>query len=52
MDILKKYDFKLPIISNQKYNLYLKILGAFCDIKKEADKSRCPTYFCNFYCIG
>lgn len=35
MDILKKYDFKLPIISNQKYNLYLKILGAFCEIKKK-----------------
>lgn len=24
LDILKKYDFKLPLISNQKFNLYLK----------------------------
>jgi site-specific recombinase XerD len=34
MDILRKYDFKLPIISNQKYNSYLKVLGAFCNLKK------------------
>ncbi len=34
MDILRKYDFKLPIISNQKYNAYLKVLGAFCGVKK------------------
>ena len=27
MNILKKYEFKLPVISNQKYNSYLKILG-------------------------
>lgn len=25
--ILEKYDYKLPIISNQKYNAYLKVLG-------------------------
>lgn len=35
MNILKKYEFKLPVISNQKYNSYLKILGAFCEIKKK-----------------
>jgi site-specific recombinase XerD len=34
MAILRKYSFKLPIISNQKYNSYLKILGAFCGVKK------------------
>ena len=34
MDILNKYDFKLPIISNQKYNAFLKVIGAFCEIKK------------------
>jgi len=27
MDILKKYDFKLPIISSQKFNEYLKQVG-------------------------
>lgn len=28
--ILEKYDYKLPIISNQKYNQYLKVLGDVC----------------------
>ena len=34
MNILKKYGFKLPVISNQKYNMYLKAVGAICGIKK------------------
>lgn len=34
MSILRKYSFSLPIISNQKYNLYLKVLAALCGIKK------------------
>lgn len=33
-EILKKYDYVLPVISLQKYNLYLKALGVACDIKK------------------
>ena len=33
MAILRKYDLKLPIISLQKYNSYLKVLGAFCKLK-------------------
>ncbi len=28
MEILKKYDYVLPIISNQQYNLRLKIVFA------------------------
>lgn len=28
--ILEKYDYKLPVISNQKYNQYLKALGDLC----------------------
>ena len=28
--ILEKYDYRLPIISNQKYNAYLKVLGDTC----------------------
>lgn len=35
MNILKKYDYKLPILSNQKYNSYLKEIGDVCGIKKE-----------------
>lgn len=34
MKILEKYDYHLPIISNQKYNAFLKVVGAFCEIKK------------------
>ena len=28
--ILEKYEYKLPVISNQKYNQYLKVLGDYC----------------------
>lgn len=28
--ILERYDYRLPIISNQKYNAYLKVLGDTC----------------------
>lgn len=34
MVILRKYDYHLPVISNQKYNVFLKVIGAFCEIKK------------------
>ena len=32
--IAKKYDYKLPMLSNQKYNSYLKEIADLCDIKK------------------
>ena len=32
--IVRKYDYRLPIISNERYNSYLKELGAICDIDK------------------
>jgi len=32
--ILEKYNYQLPTMSNQKYNDYLKILGAGAEIKK------------------
>lgn len=34
MEILHKYDYKLPILSNQKYNSYLKEIGDICQIRK------------------
>lgn len=34
LDILEKYGHKLPIISNVKYNLYLKAVAQFSGIKK------------------
>ena len=33
-DVLKKYDYKLPIISNNKYNAYLKFIRDICGIEK------------------
>lgn len=35
MEILKKYDMKLPVISNQKYNLQLKTLASIAEIKRD-----------------
>jgi len=32
--IAKKYNYQLPVISNNKYNQYLKILGERCEITK------------------
>ena len=34
MEVLKKYDFKLPMISNQKLNMYLHVLEKQLGIKK------------------
>lgn len=34
-EILEKYDYKLPMTSNQKYNAYLKEIGNICNIKKK-----------------
>ena len=32
---VRMYDFHLPVISNQKYNDYLKVLAAACGVKKK-----------------
>lgn len=34
IEILKKYDYKLPIISNQKYNVFLKVVAQYAGIEK------------------
>lgn len=34
MDVLKKYDYKLPIISNEKYGQYLKLCAQMAGIDK------------------
>jgi integrase len=34
MDIIKKFNNKLPVISNQQYNLRLKVVGQMCGIEK------------------
>lgn len=35
ISVLKKYDWRLPRISNQKYNDYLKLLAQKCEIDKQ-----------------
>ena len=32
VDIAKKYDFEIPVISNQKINTYLKTIGDLCGV--------------------
>ena len=34
VEIIKKYDFELPVLSNQKYNSYLKEIADLCGITK------------------
>ena len=34
VEILKRYDFQLPKISNQKYNAALKFIKSICQIEK------------------
>ena len=34
MQVLKKYDYKLPVISNAKYNQYLKVVASYASIDK------------------
>ena len=34
LDILHKYNNKLPLISNVKYNAYLKVVAQYADIDK------------------
>ena len=34
LEILKRYEFKLPVISNQQYNMRLKIVGGICNVSK------------------
>jgi site-specific recombinase XerD len=34
MRILEKYNYKLPVITNQKYNQYLKLVAKYAEIDK------------------
>lgn len=34
LEVLKKYNYKLPIISNEKYNQYLKVVASYAGIDK------------------
>ena len=51
LSILEKYDYQLPILSNQKYNSYLKELGDICgisqDITSHLGRHTCATLMLN-----
>lgn len=34
-EILEKYDYNLPILSNQKFNFYIQEVGSICNISKK-----------------
>ncbi len=34
LEILQRYDYKLPVLSNQRYNAYLKEIADICGINK------------------
>ena len=49
--IAEKYNYELPVLSNQKYNTYLKEIQDICDIKKplhtHIGRHTCATYLLN-----
>lgn len=45
LNILNKYNYQLPKLSNQKYNSYLKEIGCICHIDKKLHSNiACETY--------
>lgn len=34
VEVLRRYDFRLPMLSNEKYNLYLKVVAAHAGLEK------------------
>ena len=53
VEILKKYDFCLPVLSNEKYNAYLKEIQLICDIDKKLHTHLGrTTYICLLYNKG
>ena len=47
-DILKKYDWTLPIISNQKMNSYLKEIQTLCGLKKSLHSHLARKTYCTY----
>ncbi len=50
-EIAKEYDYKLPVLSNQKYNAYLKEIADLCGIEKNLTthiaRHTCACYLLN-----
>lgn len=53
MKILERYDYKLPVISNQKYNDYLKLLSVYVideDTKKQIINKKLTSHVARHTC--
>lgn len=46
IEVLRKYDFCLPVISNQKLNSYLKEIGDCCGLKKSLHSHLARKTYC------
>lgn len=47
VEVLKKYDYQLPRISNQKGNLLLHTMQGICDITAPLTFHKCRHYYCS-----
>lgn len=45
VDVLKKYNYELPVISNQKGNQFLKVIAGICEVKSKVTFHKCRHYY-------
>ena len=45
VDVLKKYNYELPVISNQKGNQFLKLIAGVCQVKTKVTLHKCRHYY-------
>ena len=45
IEVLKKYNYELPVISNQKGNQFLKVIAGICEVKTNVTFHKCRHYY-------
>lgn len=45
IEVLKKYNYELPVISNQKGNQFLKVIAGICEVKSKVTFHKCRHYY-------
>lgn len=45
VEVLKKYNYELPVISNQKGNQFLKVISGICSVKTKVTFHKCRHYY-------
>lgn len=45
VEVLKKYNYELPVISNQKGNQFLKVIAGICEVKTNVTFHKCRHYY-------